>query len=134
LRQYKKKVKPQRKAAAIRAKYGASGRPSLVVVKSLTTGEVLAVKDQSLIKGREYSPTLNALARQAGYANYDAYVHSSYWKKIRQRVLERDARRCRMCGSEVDLTVHHDRYDFIGDERLEYLKTMCARCHRGIHR
>lgn len=131
---HRKSVEPQKKARAVRAKYGPKRRPSPVVVKSLATGEVLKVVDQGKFVVREYSQMLNALARGAGFESYAAYIDSPYWKGIRERVLSRDRHRCRGCGGSKGVSVHHDRYDFIRQERLEFLKAMCAKCHRHIHR
>lgn len=133
-REQKRLLNAQRKAAATRAKYGPNRRPAPVVVRSLETGDVLAVKDQSRYRPREYSEFLNELARKAGYESYAAYVRSPYWLALRERVLDRDRRRCRRCGAKSNLSVHHDRYDFLGEERMKFLKTICARCHRRIHR
>lgn len=132
-RSYRNAVEPQKKARAVRAKYGPKRRPSPVVVKSLATGEVLEVVVQGKFVMREYSQILNDRAKGAGFASYAAYIDSPYWKGIRERVLSRDRHRCRVCGGSKGLGVHHDRYDFIGQERLEFLKAMCAKCHRHIH-
>lgn len=50
-RDRRRQLNGQEKKAAIRAKYGASGRPALVVVKALD-GEVVKVVDQSRFKPR----------------------------------------------------------------------------------
>jgi hypothetical protein len=133
---YGRTLEADLKAAAVRGKYGPKRRPSPVVVKSLETGEVLKVVEQGKFRVRKsgYSPALDDLARAAGFDGYAAYIDSPYWKAIRQRVLGRDRHQCRLCKGRDGLSVHHDRYDFIGCERLEFLKTMCARCHGRIHR
>lgn len=131
---YRKAVDSQQKAENVRAKYGPKRRPSPVVVKSLATGEVLKVVNQGKFVPKKYSQWLEDRARGAGFESYSAYIDSAYWKGIRERVLNRDRRRCRNCGGSKGLHVHHERYDFIGQERLEFLKTMCAKCHRRIHR
>jgi len=133
-KKYRRTVEPQLKAEAVRKKYGPKRRPAPVVVKSLATGEVLRVVEQGKFAPRKYSQWLEDRARGAGFEGYSAYIDSPYWKGIRERVLGRDRHRCVLCGGSKQLNVHHDRYDFIGQERLEFLKTMCARCHRRIHR
>lgn len=129
-----RRLKAQEKSAAIRAKYGPTRRPSPVVVKNVQTGEILEIQDQQKWTVRRYSRLLDSLARDAGFDGYADYIASGYWRSVRERVLERDKRRCTVCRSPSQLAVHHDRYDFIGKERLEFLKTICSRCHRKIHR
>lgn len=98
----------------------------------MADGEVIRVVEDGGID-RQYAPILNARAREAGYRGYKGYLRSRYWRDVRLRVLERDDHKCCRCGSGVELTVHHDRYDYIGRERLEFLKTFCHSCHSAIH-
>lgn len=49
----------------------------------------------------------------------------------REAVLERDGRRCRACGSQNKLAVHHRRP---GIHRRRFLITLCAACHARVHR
>jgi hypothetical protein len=48
----RRKLSRQQKSAVMRAKYGPTGKPAPVVVKSLTTGEVRVVVDQSRVRRR----------------------------------------------------------------------------------
>jgi hypothetical protein len=63
-----------------------------------------------------------------------------YWREGHSRhrfaghrddFLDRDHRRCRACGSERKLAVHHHRP---GIHQLRFLITLCAACHARIHR
>jgi hypothetical protein len=49
----------------------------------------------------------------------------------REAVLERDGHRCRACGSESQLAVHHRRP---GIHQRRLLITLCAACHARVHR
>lgn len=67
--------------------------------------------------------------------NYEKYIHSSAWKRKRERVLKRDHYRCRKCGkSNCRLEVHHLTYKHFGNEPLEDLLTVCSQCHHRIHK
>jgi 5-methylcytosine-specific restriction endonuclease McrA len=78
------------------------------------------------------------------------YQHGSYREKLfdkrwlakRQTILERDNRRCIICGSTEKLIVHHKQYHLI--KRLQifcdpwdyddkYLITLCESCHKRGH-
>lgn len=127
-------LRQQEIAAATRAKYGPLRRAAPVTIKRIEDGEVMGVVDAAKFKSREASPMLEGRARAAGFASYGAYLASGYWAGIRARVLARDGHRCVFCRSRKNLQVHHDRYEFLGSERLEFLKTICGQCHRRIHR
>lgn len=53
----------------------------------------------------------------------------------------RDGHRCRLCGSRVELEVHHLSYrdelgrSIVGQEaeHLDQLITLCSRCHEKQH-
>jgi len=57
------------------------------------------------------------------------------YRKLRIEVLERDGWRCQHCGASDHLQVHHIRSrGRLGDDAGENLITLCADCHRDIHR
>lgn len=133
------KLQKQEKRAAIRAKYGPSGKPAPVVVKRLNEfgewDEAPPVDQSSLQKKTmTYGETVEAAASRAGFADYATYLQSAHWKALRRRVLERDGWRCRLCHKKKDLQVHHDRYDVdMASDAIWHLKSMCYRCHHRIH-
>jgi len=56
------------------------------------------------------------------------------YAELCQKVLQRDKWRCRNCGFRSELHVHHIVYRSLGgDDSLENLLVLCARCHDGIH-
>ena len=64
------------------------------------------------------------------------------WKAKRKIILRRDGHRCRHCGAEKDLQVHHRQYHvekITGrwkkpwDYEDRYLITLCDGCHRRGH-
>lgn len=52
------------------------------------------------------------------------------WKKLRDRVLERDRWTCRLCG-EAASEVHHTTYENFGQERLGDLVASCSDCNQA---
>ena len=56
------------------------------------------------------------------------------YELLRHRVLERDGWRCQICGSSADLQVHHQQFrSKFGNDELNNLISLCARCHRSQH-
>lgn len=67
---------------------------------------------------------------------YLEFLKSDYWNKVRNKVLERDGYKCKVCGSIDNLVIHHKTYKHHGSElkHLEDLATVCSSCHKVIHR
>lgn len=74
---------------------------------------------------------------------YKEGLWDSRWRKLRERILERDRHRCRSCGNRDVLHVHHRQYHRekgSGEWKRpwEYdpylLVTLCDTCHREGHR
>ena len=66
--------------------------------------------------------------------DYKKYLKSDYWKDIKEQVHKRDEYKCRLCNSNKNLQVHHKTYEFLGNENLEELITLCKKCHFNIHK
>jgi 5-methylcytosine-specific restriction endonuclease McrA len=57
------------------------------------------------------------------------------YERLRAQVLRRDGWRCQICGSSLNLEVHHkDFRSKGGDDSEENLITLCAKCHSQVHR
>lgn len=74
---------------------------------------------------------------------YDRYMRSDAWSRKRAERLELDDNKCVMCGRNNGLRkdgktpilqVHHIHYSNLGVEPMEDLVSLCAGCHRKIHR
>ena len=63
---------------------------------------------------------------------YEAFLQSPEWKKIRTQRLNKDHHRCVVCGSKELLQVHHLNYRLITD--VDMLVTLCKACHQRWHR
>lgn len=66
-------------------------------------------------------------------ADYDKYLSSSEWRRLRRDALVRARHRCAICGrANARLEVHHISYDrFGGDERPDDLLVCCPPCHQA---
>lgn len=71
------------------------------------------------------------LVSKLGYANYNHYLQSKMWNRIRKRVLERDEYACCVCNGTAN-QVHHRVYteDNIFGIKLDGMVSICAGCHR----
>ena len=57
------------------------------------------------------------------------------YQKLHKQILRRDGWRCQLCGRGEDLQVHHiEARSRMGPDKEENLMTLCARCHRRVHR
>lgn len=65
---------------------------------------------------------------------YQIYLRSDHWIELRSLALDRDKKKCVLCGSIDNLEVHHKRYrDRFEDSVLGDLITLCHNCHTDIH-
>lgn len=64
---------------------------------------------------------------------YGLYINSDRFKKKRRNRIEIDGHRCKICGSPINLQVHHITYERIGFEDMDDLVTVCKKCHKGLH-
>jgi 5-methylcytosine-specific restriction endonuclease McrA len=64
----------------------------------------------------------------------DKYLKSDDWKRKRYVVLKRDNWRCVYCGAPAT-QVHHKKYAKrnIGREPIEWLVSVCDKCHESLH-
>lgn len=65
--------------------------------------------------------------------DYDKYLQSDEWKKLRKLVFKRCDNVCEGCGVSRAQQVHHLTYKRIGDELLFDLVGVCNSCHEYIH-
>lgn len=76
---------------------------------------------------------MSRLNRKRGRkSNYVHSLNSDNWKELKRKVLVRD-RRCVICGSSLYLETHHLHYRNKGNEKLEDLVLLCAKCHQKVH-
>ena len=56
------------------------------------------------------------------------------YEAVRERVLRRDGWRCQLCGSMINLGVHHQEFrSHSGEDTEENLITLCNTCHSFVH-
>lgn len=61
------------------------------------------------------------------------YYNGEEWGRTRERRINHDDRKCKNCGSSINLNVHHKNYSFQGREDIkEDLITLCKDCHSKI--
>jgi hypothetical protein len=68
------------------------------------------------------------------YADYDDYLKSSLWRKIKRRILKRDGNLCLRCGGKATI-VHHRSYAdaVMAGNDDDKLASICDGCHNFIH-
>lgn len=75
----------------------------------------------------------DSLIRDIGHKSYATYLESITWGRIRERVMDRDKHKCRICSGKAT-AVHHLQYDrktLLG-QTLIHLIGICRHCHEGL--
>lgn len=67
------------------------------------------------------------------FREYSEYLNSNKWRLKREKVLERDKYLCQACLTRKATQVHHISYEFIYNEPLFDLISVCTECHDKIH-
>lgn len=62
-----------------------------------------------------------------------AYYESGHWRELSRLRREKDDYRCIICGSDLDLAVHHIIYELF-NEHIDDLMTVCGFHHDRLHR
>lgn len=71
--------------------------------------------------------------RESKRINYKEYLNSKHWKETRLKALDKAGYRCQLCSSNIDLNVHHNTYDNLGNEDSKDLIVLCRKCHAKFH-
>lgn len=66
--------------------------------------------------------------------------NNPYWEDVKRQIRIRDKHRCRDCGQDYNLEVHHITYrkngvSIVGKEldNLDCLILLCEKCHQKAH-
>ena len=65
--------------------------------------------------------------------NYQEYLQTKHWKKVRKAALRRAEYRCQLCNSDKRLNVHHRTYENLGHEKECDVFVLCWKCHEKFH-
>lgn len=65
-------------------------------------------------------------------SDYQRYLDSDKWQRVRRAVFADAGGKCERCGRRAE-QVHHLSYDRLGAERPEDTQALCARCHADVH-
>ena len=86
------------------------------------------IKKQSLLLLKELTDKLSITNDKFRHENYEGYLLSPEWKRLRELVLIRDKGICQICGTKA-MQVHHLTYQHIGNEFDFELVALCISCH-----
>ena len=91
------------------------------------------VRRPGVVRHAQFYARRNQTLRDLGYKNYDEYLKSRRWERIRRRCLLRDARKC-CCCKRTATQVHHLDYErpTLDGEAMHRLVSICASCHETI--
>lgn len=64
---------------------------------------------------------------------YQEYLKSDHWQKIRKQAFDRGGNHCAICRSTNGLQIHHNTYEHLGNEYPGDLVVLCGKCHLLYH-
>ena len=67
------------------------------------------------------------------FVDYYSYIKSDKWKKKRLLRIKELGAKCRRCGSDKMVDVHHLTYARLGCEKGKDLTVLCRLCHSFYH-
>ncbi len=75
-----------------------------------------------------------AYANDIGFEDYEDYLASDLWDRIRRRVLDNAGYRCNRCNRPATV-VHHNNYrrETLLGHTVRGLEALCRGCHRDHH-
>jgi hypothetical protein len=66
--------------------------------------------------------------------NYQDYLTTDHWKRVRLEALKAARYTCQLCDAKhTQLNVHHRSYENRGCESLNDLIVLCSNCHKKFH-
>ena len=96
----------------------------------LDTLEILPIKEVTVeVPCFDTHRMVDPDVRETGYENGP----QRGFKNVRDYVLERDGRKCRVCGRQKGLQAHHIESRISGGDSPGNLVTLCDKCHAKYH-
>lgn len=85
------------------------------------------------MKAKKFPEDRDTILARLGYGDYESYLYSPLWRKIRRRVLKRDGSTCTRCGDRAT-QVHHLAYTeaVLKGEDDAQLVSVCKPCHEKV--
>jgi hypothetical protein len=74
----------------------------------------------------------DSFARHSWRNDYNSYVGSTEWKRLKCDLIKQRGNRCERCRRvSADLELHHKHYYSLRSEQPEDVELLCPKCHRG---
>lgn len=96
------------------------------------------IEQNKMLRKAKFQTKLNkkAFSEKVIYSKYNEQLKNPCWKAFRKFVFAVRGCKCEMCGSIVNLQVHHPEY-INGRKAWEYtcneVVVLCEQCHRKAH-
>lgn len=66
--------------------------------------------------------------------SYKEYLRSDHWRRVRERYYQSKPKECWVCGATDGVTLHHQTYERLGEERMHDLVPLCGPHHDRFHK
>ena len=95
---------------------------------------ILDIPEIARLSDRDWRDYIMGLFNDPNNLHYDyhpvRYEYVKNWYKIRESIFNRDANKCKLCGSEENLEIDHIRpISKGGTNKLSNLQILCKRCN-----
>jgi hypothetical protein len=84
-------------------------------------------------RARQRRNAVWATQRLERQQQYQAYLQSEQWRRLRVKLLKRAGYTCEGCLEARATEVHHVTYEHIFQEYCFELRALCAKCHGRLH-
>jgi 5-methylcytosine-specific restriction endonuclease McrA len=75
----------------------------------------------------------DSFARHSGRSDYNSYVGSTEWQRLKCEVIKQRGNRCERCRRvSAYLELHHKHYYSLGNEQPEDVELLCPKCHKAV--
>lgn len=111
-----------------------TGKPTCKVCMDRVVARPVQRKQSEIYEAqRQQVDAAREFERKQWWAQYNVYLKSEQWRKVRARVLKRAQYRCEGCDECAASQVHHLTYENMGNEFLWELRAVCNACHDRFH-
>lgn len=72
--------------------------------------------------------------KELGFESYDEYLLSPHWREFKRQYDEAGrSKECKVCGTDIEVQLHHTTYKRLGREDMSDVMPLCHTHHGQVH-